>query len=174
MDCNLAVKTLSIILGVSILNLLINLPVKAATMVDFSVLINSGTNTGDTFNGSFTYDETKVNSSGLTNLTPANRGVLDVSFTYLGINYTANDDDNSPNGPIISFQNGTLTGLDFLVDSTFFINISIFTELDVNNNPINNQGIVSYGTPVIVPEKTINPLLLMGFLGLGIARKRLT
>jgi hypothetical protein len=164
----LAITTITTTLSLTVINGFIPSPVQAISLINFEATLNTGVNTGQTFNGSFSYDETLVNSSGLSTLFP-NNGLLSANFSYLGTDYTEVNDISFPNGPIANFSNGDFTAFEFLVDGVFLIDTNTFNDLVTNDT-----GTVVYSSPrvVSVPEKTVNPLLLMSFLGLGLLIKK--
>lgn len=158
----LARTTITTTLSLTVINGFISSPVQAISLINFDATLT----TGQTFKGSFTYDESLVNSSGLSTLFPSN-GLLSADFSYLGTNYTAVNDSDFPNAPTATFSNGDRAKFEFLVAGVFFIDTDTFNDLVTNDT-----GTVLYSPPIVVPEKTVNPLLLISFLGLGLLIKK--
>jgi len=154
---------------------------------NFRVDITSGTLANQSFFGNFRYDDASLTGSGLETLDPSN-GLQSLSFNFLGTTYTQQSDagylDASPDQyPQLSFQNGSLLGLDFLVsENPIFANSTVipgsikafgiggpdFQALD-NDPAANSEGAVTYGIQAVP-----TPALLPGLLGLGVGvlRKR--
>jgi len=80
---------------------------------NFSVNINSGSLTGQTFSGSFTADNSALTGVGIERLNPSNNG-LAVSFNFNGTPLSEASDSGYPNFPFVEFNNGSLVGLNWL------------------------------------------------------------
>jgi hypothetical protein len=93
----------------------------AVVNYNFAVNATSGANPGQYF-GSFSYDDSNLTGLGEESLDVSN-GLLSVAFDYLGTRYTEVDDFDFPTGlaPLVSFRNGQLLGLSYLVENQFFI-----------------------------------------------------
>ena len=94
----------------------VNLPeVQAAPITyDFTVVVTEGSLAGNTFNGSFTYDDTMVEGVGTETL-----GVEDglkVNMNFLGENYTETADIDYPQFPQLVFEAGEIQRLDFWIE----------------------------------------------------------
>jgi len=138
-----------------------------AAIVNYNFTVNdtSGANPGQYF-GSFSYDDSYLTGIGEENLDVSN-GLLSVVFDYLGTRYTEVDDIDFPTGtaPLVSFRDGQLLGLSYLVEDQFFIGGDLDTPFVGGNNfysivsadllSANQVGTVTYST---VPE----PLAVFG------------
>ncbi|BCL37288.1 PEP-CTERM sorting domain-containing protein [Nostoc sp. MS1] len=156
-------------------------PTQAAVVnYNFTVNATSGANPGQYF-GSFRYDDSNLNGIGEESLDISN-GLLSVVFDYLGTRYTEVDDIDFPTGlaPLVSFRDGQLLGLSYLVEDQFFIGGDLNTPFLGGNTfysiesadllTANQVGTVSYST---VPE----PLAVLGtaiasFAGLCVNRRK--
>ncbi|MBR8836128.1 MAG: PEP-CTERM sorting domain-containing protein [Stigonema ocellatum SAG 48.90 = DSM 106950] len=100
--------------------------VSAATPAQASVInynltvdVTSGANVGE-YHGSFSYDDSTLRREGSEKV-GISQG-LSILFNYLGTTYTENNDTGSQVGfPIVSFDNGKLLGLNYLVHNQFYI-----------------------------------------------------
>ncbi|MBD2346188.1 PEP-CTERM sorting domain-containing protein [Anabaena subtropica] len=135
----------------------------AVVNYNFAVNATSGSNPGQYF-GSFGYDDSNLNRIGEENL-DVNNGLLFITFDYLGTTYTEIDDIEYSigGGPLVSFRDGELLGLSYLVENQFFIGGDLDTPFTGGNRfytttdflSAEEVGTVSYST---VPE----PLALFG------------
>ncbi|QLE56124.1 PEP-CTERM sorting domain-containing protein [Nostoc sp. TCL26-01] len=135
-----------------------------AAVIDYKFTVNA--TSGSQYFGSLRYDDTNLNGIGAENLDVSN-GLLSVVFDYLGTQYTEVDDFDYISGvaPFISFQDGKLLGLSYLVEDQFFIGGDLntpstggdkfYTILSADLLSANEAGTVSYSK---VPE----PLALFG------------
>ncbi|HEY9801630.1 MAG TPA: hypothetical protein V6D25_14835 [Leptolyngbyaceae cyanobacterium] len=143
-------------------------PTQAAIInYNFTVNATSGANPGQYF-GSFSYDDSNLTGVGDESLDVSN-GLLSVKFDYLGTQYTEVDDVDYETGlaPAVSFRDGQLLGLSYLVEDQFFIGGdlddpfvggNIFYSVESADLSTANQvGTVTYST-VPVPE----PLAVVG------------
>ncbi|MCC5638453.1 PEP-CTERM sorting domain-containing protein [Nostoc sp. CHAB 5844] len=141
-------------------------PTQAAVFnYNFTANVTSGANQGQYF-GSLRYDDTNLNGVGEENLNVSN-GLLSVVFDYLGTRYTAVDDFDYEAGiaPVVSFNDGNLVGLSYLVEDQFFIGGDVNTPSTGGNRfysivsadllSTTEQGTVSYTK---VPE----PMAIFG------------
>ncbi|MDJ0598374.1 MAG: PEP-CTERM sorting domain-containing protein [Crocosphaera sp.] len=141
--------------------LCLTVPVHAASITyNFEVSIDSGSLAGETYTGSFIFDD-----SGLTGIGDEFLSVSRISFDFDGVNYTETDDSF---GPEVLFFDGDFLGLSFSTDAEFSL-IPGFFELEEAlfsyNLPgqVDGAGDVNYN---LVPE----PLTILGTvtaLGLG-------
>lgn len=97
---------------------------EAVTMTnDFRVDVTTGSLAGQSFFGSFQYDDAALTDTSIQIIDPINgnqiinpsNGLLDLSFDFLGTTYTEESDDGFPDFPQLNFQNGSFQFLDFLV-----------------------------------------------------------
>lgn len=153
-------------------------PVQAATITyDFDVNVTSGPLDNNIYEGSFSYDDSTLTGTGLETVGVAEE--LSVSFEFLGVTYTeANDNNFLFNFPIVEFKDGSLVGLQYIVNDT--PNNSIFAlfgdnpdnlggdrfqYVDVNSFEV-SEGSVTYSLrgSVPVPEPDIAAeLVVLGF-----------
>src|SRR4051794_1654014 len=134
----------------------------------FEVTAANGPLVGQTFTGTFSYDNSLLTGSGTEYIDPTQG--LTVSFTFGGITYTQVNDLNYPDYPLAAFVNGDLAHLDFLVDNLFELN-AFFSYFVAGNGYF---GDVSYTGPVsvAVAEPGLLALLGTGLLLLGVAAPR--
>lgn len=151
-------------------------PTQAAVInYQFTVDVTSGGNPGQYY-GSFRYDDSTLTNIGLETIGTENG--LAVAFNYLGNIYTAQDDTDYANFPIVSFNNGLLQGLNYWVADKFAIAGDLNTpevggnkfyaiNQSVNLRPV---GTVRYSQ---VPEPlTLGGTAIAGAIGLWLKRKK--
>ena len=90
---------------------------------------------------------------------------LDVSFNFLGVNYTENNDLEFPNFPVIQFNEGVFEGLNFLVEDRFAIGAVTFDQFSYAGGNGNVTYLKREEPHASVPEPG-TPLGL-SILGLG-------
>ncbi|MBG1268199.1 PEP-CTERM sorting domain-containing protein [Nostoc sp. WHI] len=156
-------------------------PTQAAVVnYDFTVNAISGDNPGQYF-GSFQYEDSTLTGIGDENLGVSNG--LSILFNYLGTQYTESSDFDYPLSPVVSFTNGNLLGLSYLVEDQFFIgdnpgnpNIGgakFSSILSADLLSAIEVGTVSYSTGQPVPEPmTLGGTVLAGVMGLYLKRKK--
>ena len=167
-------------------------PAKAAQFAaDFSVdIIGGDFLVGDTFSGQLVYEDDFLTGVG-TELLDLSSGLLSLDFTYVGedlmtpVNYTEADDDIGGGFPIVTFQDGELTGLDYSVSiapsiafqfveeplgsGNFVFLTDDFTTFQVNT------GTVTFSAPTPQPTSVPEPAALAGLVamaGITILRRR--
>ncbi len=151
-------------------------PTQAAIInYEFTVDVISGDNPGQYF-GSFRYDDSTLTNTGIEAIGTENR--LALAFNYLGNTYTEKDDTDYANFPIVSFNNGSLLGLNYWVADKFAI-AGDLSNPDVGGNKfyginqsVNTRqlGTVKYTQ---VPEPlTIGGTAIAGVMGLWMKRKK--
>lgn len=114
---NFGIATFAIAISVAAVD---TKPTQAAVVnYNFGVNATSGSNPGQYF-GSFSYDDSLLSGVGEESLA-INNGLLSLAFDYLGTTYTEVDDFDYPSYPALSFQNGSLLGLSYVVEDQFFI-----------------------------------------------------
>lgn len=143
-------------------------PGQAATLTyDFDVLVDSGPLANQTYSGSFKFDDSNLTGSG-----QEFPDVSTVMFSFLGEDYTKEDD---PAGPEVAFLDGNFLGLSFSTDAAFSV-VPGFSDLEeaVFTYDIQGQGVglgdVSY-TVVPEPSSALGTLAL-SVLGAGWMLKR--
>ncbi|MBW4683867.1 MAG: PEP-CTERM sorting domain-containing protein [Komarekiella atlantica HA4396-MV6] len=153
-------------------------PTHAAVIeYDFTVNALSGDNPGQYY-GSFEYDDSSLTGAGLENLGVGNG--LAVTFNYLNTTYTEKNDELYDSFPVVSFNNGKLSGLSYLVADKFLIGSGVDTP-QIGGNKFYSIlsgesleaveiGTVSYSK---VPEPfTLGGTAIAGAMGLWIKRKK--
>ncbi|MBD1997633.1 hypothetical protein H6G00_13515 [Leptolyngbya sp. FACHB-541] len=94
---------------------------KGATTYDFKVRISSGSLTGKTFEGSFSYNASTLSGEGFETIGLAQG--LNVSFNFLNHKYSEADDVRLPDSPVLQFKDGELSGLKYApFDFIFHLN----------------------------------------------------
>ena len=97
---------------------------QAATITNnFRADVTTGSLAGQSFFGSFQYDDAALTDTSIQIIDPINgnqiinhsNGLLDLSFDILGTTYTEESDAGFPDFPQLNFQNGSFQFLDFLV-----------------------------------------------------------
>lgn len=84
---------------------------QGATTYDFKVQISSGSLTGKTFEGFFSYNASTLSGEGFETVGLAQG--LKISFNFLNQKYSESDDVGFPNSPILQFKDGKLFGLKY-------------------------------------------------------------
>ncbi|MFN6571477.1 PEP-CTERM domain protein [Nostoc minutum NIES-26] len=155
------------------------IPTQAAVVnYDFMVNAIAGDYPGQYY-GSFSYDDSTLTGTGEETL-GINNG-LSIAFNYLGIKYTEkNDIDYGYGAPFVSFQNGNLLGINYLVEDRFFIGSNpenlntggakFYSIVSADLTSATQVGTVSYSQ---VPEPmTLGGTVVTGTLGLWLKRKK--
>ncbi|MEL6385120.1 MAG: hypothetical protein AAFQ89_22180 [Cyanobacteria bacterium J06626_18] len=176
-----AIATVSSVLGSLSLSAA---PVKAALLsADFSVEITSGDFlVGETFLGQLTYEDDLLTGVGTELIDPAS-GLVSLDFTYVGADltqsatYTEADDALGDGFPVVTFQAGELTGLDYSAAITPDIAFQFGEEPLGSGNFVFltddfatfqfNTGAVSFSEPTPQPASVPEPALLTGFAALA-------
>ncbi len=137
-----------------------------------------GLGVGDSYSGSVTYDDLLATAAGSVVLVPDDDPAFAL-FLRVG-NATFTDADDlfySDGGPLLTFADGQLTGIDFIVspfDAGSFASLDLalgasglfITDLDTG-------GVLLVGGPAaVVPLPTAVPLLLSGLAGLAVVGAR--
>ncbi|MBD2060463.1 hypothetical protein H6F88_31460 [Oculatella sp. FACHB-28] len=96
-------------------------PVQASIVTyDFTVNVTQGPLAGQSYGGTFSYDDATLEGAGVETL-----GIeqdLSVCMNYFGRNYTEVDDTSYPDFPTLIFEDGAITQLDFWVQPNQRIN----------------------------------------------------
>jgi hypothetical protein len=80
---------------------------------DFTVNVTQGSLAGQSYSGTFSYDDSTLKGTGVEKL-GVEQG-LTVCMNYFGRNYTEASDRNYPKFPTLVFENGKINHLDFWV-----------------------------------------------------------
>lgn len=91
------------------------LPVQALPVTyDFTVVVTQGSLAGNTFNGSFSYDDSTLSGVGVEEI-----GVVDgltITMTFFGQDYLETADIDYPAFPKLIFDEGEIQRLDFWIE----------------------------------------------------------
>lgn len=154
------------------------LPAAQAATYSFSGMMDSGSLIGETFTGSFSFDDL-----GLTGIDLEILGLNSLSLSILGTTYTIANADSTPD---VSFLNGSFLGLSYSV-TTSTLGFSVIPGLSdtsdafVAYDKLSGGNIVDgqsgFGSivylPVPEPESYAMLLAGLGLIGL-VARRRAT
>ncbi|WP_094678477.1 PEP-CTERM sorting domain-containing protein [Hydrocoleum sp. CS-953] len=162
----------SAVLGITVINAN---PVNAASIIyDFEVNNLDGSLAGETYSGYFEFDGSALTGSGEELLS-----VSELSFDFLGVNYTENDGIFSD----VVFLDGEFLGLDFSTDAVFSFIPGLFDlgdaffEYDTLGEGVGTGDIIytlRQEPPASTPEPTaVFSLLALGAVGgSGVLKKR--
>ncbi|MBE9263437.1 MULTISPECIES: PEP-CTERM sorting domain-containing protein [Microcystis] len=133
--------------------------------------IQNGLLTGQTFSGTFSYDNSLLTGLGFEFL-----DVSQVNLNFFGSTFTAVDDDSFPDSPKVEFLDGILLGLNFSTSSftpefslipAFGSTEATFSYIGTNDS---GSGPVQY---VLIPEpSTVLGIIALGIGGFLVGRKR--
>lgn len=87
---------------------------------DFTVTVTKGGLTGNSFNGSFSYDDAKLKGKGVEELGIADG--LKTCMNYLGRTYHETDDTSYPTFPKLRFEDGNIVQLNFWIEPNRRVN----------------------------------------------------
>ncbi len=120
-------KTLATVAGTTALSFIVATnPAQAARITyNFTIDVSTGQYTG-TYQGRFSYDDAVLTGKNPNSGTPEEElesvspsfGELEVSFNFLGVQYTEEDDAAFSSFPKVYFDNGQFVGLSFLVTAS--------------------------------------------------------
>jgi hypothetical protein len=147
-------------------------PAKAATVTyNLAGTIETGSLTGQTFSGTFSYDNSLLRGSGFEFL-----DVSQVNLSFLGSTFTAADADSDPT---VEFADGIFLGLNFSASSftpefslipAFGNTVATFSYIGANDD---GSGSIQYTLSAAVPEpSTVLGLIALGIGGFLVGRKR--
>ena len=141
-------------------------PINAASMTyDFEVNMSAGSLLGETYSGSFEFDD-----STLTEIGEESLSVSELSFNFLGVNYT----EDSLSGTQVIFDNGDFSGLRFfgMLDSNMWqLEEDKFTFATISSSGsgfslVASTGDITYTNTTTIPEPTaVFSLLALGAIG---------
>lgn len=117
-----AISKLSVAIATTLLSTVVTVTQAYAVPVtyDFTITVTKGGLAGNSFNGSFSYDDAKVKGKGVEKL-----GItegLTTCLNYLGRTYRETDDTSYPNFPTLRFEDGKITQLDFWIQPNQRVN----------------------------------------------------
>ncbi len=156
-------------------------PTQAALVnYDFTVNATFGDRPGQYF-GSFQYDNSTLTAIGDETL-GVNNG-LSILFDYLGTQYTEASDFDYPSSPVVSFTNGNLSGLSYLVEDRFFIGnnpgnpntggTKFYSILSTDLLSTTEVGTVTYSKSTSVPEPmTLGGIAIASAMAFGMKRQK--
>ncbi len=137
----------------------------AIVTYDVDVAIDSGSLAGENFSGFFSYDD-----ANLTGLGSEFLGVSDLSFNFLGVEYTEADDSF---GPEVEFFDGQFLGLLYSTDVAFSFVPGFFDVSEAffaYDTPAEGAGAgdVTYTLRQAPPSTSVpEPASMLGLLALG-------
>jgi hypothetical protein len=144
-------------------------PAQAATVnYNLAGKIENGLLTGETFSGTFSYDNSPLTGSIFETLE-----VSQLSLSFLGSTFTAADDDSYPDNPTVEFSNGSFLGLNFSVSSftpefslipAFGSTVATFSYIGTSDS---GSGAIQY-TVVSAPTTVPEPSTVLGLIAVGI------
>ncbi|MBC1237909.1 PEP-CTERM sorting domain-containing protein [Nostoc sp. 2RC] len=153
-----------------------------AALVNYGFTVNatSGDNPGEYF-GSFQYDDSTLTGIGQETIGVSNG--LSILFDYLGTQYTETNDFDYPISPVVSFTNGNLSGVSYLVEDQFFIGndptdpntggAKFYSILSADLLSTTEVGTVTYTRSTSVPEPmTVSGIAIATAVALGMKRKK--
>jgi len=170
MNINLSQLTLTAASFAVVLSAISPTPAQAATVTyDFTINNLDGDLAGNSFSGSFTYDDALLTGSGSEYL-----GVSSLLFNLLGTDYTEADDPFAE----VAFFEGTFLGLIFAVgnpgvDAISFAFVPGFFDASDAYFTYDFTGSTGkFGTGDIQYQVVPTPVLLPGLIGLGLGALR--
>lgn len=117
-----AISKLSVAIAATLLSTVVTATQACAVPVtyDFTITVTKGGLAGNTFNGSFSYDDAKLKGKGVEEL-----GIpegLTTCLNYLGRTYRETDDTSYPTFPTLRFEDGKITRLNFWIQQNQRVN----------------------------------------------------
>jgi len=117
-----AISKLSVAIATTLLSTVVTATQAYAVPVtyDFTITVTKGGLAGNTFNGSFSYDDAKLKGKGVEEL-----GItegLTTCLNYLGRTYRETDDTSYPTFPTLRFEDGKITQLNFWIQPNQRVN----------------------------------------------------
>ncbi|MEA5536629.1 PEP-CTERM sorting domain-containing protein [Crocosphaera sp. XPORK-15E] len=168
---NAAVITSGLVLSLAVQQ--IN-PAQAATVnYNLSGTIENGLLTGQTFSGTFSYDDSLLTGSGFETL-----GISEVNLSFFGSIFTAVDDDSYPDSPTVEFLDGNFLGLNFTVSSSspevslipaFGNTVATFSYIGTNDDGF---GSIQYAAVTVPESSTVLGIIAVGMGGFWGGKKR--
>jgi hypothetical protein len=117
-----AISKLSVAIATTLLSTVVTATQAYAVPVtyNFTITVTKGGLAGNTFNGSFSYDDAKLKGKGVEEL-----GItegLTTCINYLGRTYRETDDTSYPTFPTLIFEDGKITRLNFWIQPNERVN----------------------------------------------------
>ncbi|MEG4517299.1 MULTISPECIES: hypothetical protein [unclassified Microcoleus] len=117
-----AISKLSVAIATTLLSTVVTATQAYAVPVtyDFTITVTKGGLAGNSFNGSFSYDDAKLKGKGVEEL-----GISDglrACLNYLGRTYRETDDTSYPNFPTLRFEDGKIVQLNFWIQPNQRVN----------------------------------------------------
>ncbi|HBK99396.1 MAG TPA: hypothetical protein DD001_19790 [Microcoleaceae bacterium UBA10368] len=110
-----AISKLSVAIATTLLSTVVTATQAYAVPVtyDFTITVTQGRLAGNSFNGSFSYDDAKLKGTGVEELGIAEG--LTTCMNYLGRTYRETDDTSYPTFPKLRFEDGKIAQLNFWI-----------------------------------------------------------
>ena len=117
-----AISKLSVAMATTLLSTVVTATQAYAVPVtyDFTVTVTKGRLAGNSFNGSFSYDDAKLKGTGVEELGIAEG--LTTCINYLGRTYRETDDTSYPTFPTLTFEDGKIAKLNFWIQPNQRVN----------------------------------------------------
>ncbi|MEG4227696.1 hypothetical protein QUA35_16955 [Microcoleus sp. N9_B2] len=117
-----AISKLSVAIATTLLSTVVTATQAYAVPVtyDFTITVSKGGLAGNSFNGSFTYDDAKLKGKGVEEL-GIDEG-LTTCMNYLGRTYRETDDTSYPTFPKLRFEDGKIVQLNFWIQPNQRVN----------------------------------------------------
>jgi len=117
-----AISKLSVAIATTLMSTVVTATQAYAVPVtyDFTVTVTKGRLAGNSFNGSFSYDDAKLKGTGVEEL-----GItegLTTCINYLGRTYRETDDTSYPTFPQLRFEDGKIAQLNFWIQPNQRVN----------------------------------------------------
>lgn len=117
-----AISKLSVAIATTLLSTVVTATQACAVPVtyDFTITVTKGGLAGNSFNGSFTYDDANLKGKGVEEL-GIDEG-LTTCINYLGRTYRETDDTSYPTFPKVRFEDGKIAQLNFWIQPNQRVN----------------------------------------------------
>jgi hypothetical protein len=117
-----AISKLSVAIATTLLSTVVTATQACAVPVtyDFTITVTKGGLAGNSFNGSFTYDDANLKGKGVEEL-GIDEG-LTTCINYLGRTYRETDDTSYPTFPKLRFEDGKIAQLNFWIQPNQRVN----------------------------------------------------
>ena len=117
-----AISKLSVAIATTLLSTVViaNQAYAVPVTYDFTITVTKGGLAGNSFNGSFSYDDAKLKGTGVEEL-GISEG-LTTCLNYLGRTYRETDDTSYPTFPTLRFEDGKIAQLNFWIQPNQRVN----------------------------------------------------